>query len=87
MQDVLHNPYDVYQILFRAETPDHNITISYDDVEWGVVLSVTFKNRWTVDGFTVNRIIQTGTVAKAMERLARFLQQHPIGEPRCYVDY
>lgn len=82
-----HGAHLIHQDLFKAETPNHRIYIGYDDVEDGVYGSVIFKNRWDADGNQRRVELHFRNAAQAIARMARFLTQNPVPEPRCSVDY
>lgn len=86
-----HTPGDINQMLFRAETQDHKFTITYDDVECGIELNVTFKNRWKQDDtfgpINVGVSVRMRSLKDAMARVGEFIARHPGEEPYCSVDY
>lgn len=77
----------LHQDVLKMETADWRIYVGYDDVDDGVYLTLTLKNRWNADGERVTRTVHCGTAQKAIERAMRFVAQHPVPEPYCTVDY
>ena len=68
------------QDVFKAETAEYRLSISYDDVT-GYWLSVRFKDR----GKHVDMECQG--YGHAMERAMRFVTEHPAPAARCDVDW
>ena len=93
MREFRHGSHLLQQDLFKAETPDHHVSVVYDDVEFGILLTVVFKNRWVQSADCpelpwARRVeMQFGDANKAIARALRFLRQHPVPQPYCDVDY
>lgn len=81
------NHGDIHQEIFRAETDDYKLNVGYDDVEFGNFIAVTFKRRFDRDGYCKNVMLSCGSARRAMTRALRFIEQHPVQEPYCSVDY
>lgn len=81
------NHGDIHQDLFRAETDQHKLYIGYDDVEFGVFLEITFKQRWDREGNAVKVMVSRGRFNSCLERALDFLSRHPYERPYCNVDY
>jgi len=77
----------IHQDVFKAESANWKLYVSYDDVEFGNTLTITFKDRWDNDGALKQVTIQCGTAKKGIERALKFIARHPVEEPRCDVDY
>lgn len=91
MRDFQYGPHLLVQDLFRAETPDHHVAVTYDDVECGVQLHVTWKNQWRgTDGplpYRRHVSLPMQNANQAITRAVDFIVRHPIEEPYCAVDY
>jgi uncharacterized lipoprotein NlpE involved in copper resistance len=80
-------PGDINQTLFKAESADWKLLVGYDDVELGVYLEVTFKNRVDAEGVTKTVTMPMRSMKAAMERATTFMTNHTPDEPYCDVDY
>lgn len=80
-------PHLLTQTIFRAETPDHKVLITYDDVEGLNYLTVTFKRRRDADGNVRTVELHYNTSIVAYSRALRFLSAHVVPEAYCDVDY
>ena len=76
------DPYrDLYQDVFKAETSQWKLQITYDDVTGEYYLSVNFKHRdRSVD-------VAFSSHKDVFARVTRFMAKHPAPVPRCLVDY
>lgn len=85
--DALHfraDPYrDLYQDVFKAETSEYLLRVSYNDPEGAAYLTVKFKNY----GERYDREIEYASAREAIERAIRFVAEHPAPRPCCLVDY
>lgn len=80
-------PGEITQTLFTAETATHHLYVGYDDIEFGVFLEVTFKDRFTSAGCVCKVTAGSGNYADVMARALAFLARHPHPRPYCNVDY
>lgn len=82
---------DIHQDVFKAETETHKIYIGYDDVDLGVYMTLTFKNRWVRDEVfgPIQRKFefQFKSANEAIARACVFLSEHRVEEPYCTADY
>jgi ATP-dependent RNA circularization protein (DNA/RNA ligase family) len=81
------NHGDIHQDLFKAETDSHKVYVGYDDVEFGVFLEITFKQRFDKDGNIKKVMVSRGRFDTALARALDFLARHPYERPYCNVDY
>jgi hypothetical protein len=81
------DPYrDLYQDVFKAETAKYEAHVGYDDVNGEYHLSIKFKRNQI--GFCDREVsVAFGSFKEAMDRLGRFMSQHPVTRPQCFVDY
>ena len=78
------DPYsDLYQDVFKAETAEYKIRVSYNDPEGCAYLKVNFKNYST----RYDREIEYANPRDAIARAIRFVTEHPAPRPVCHVDY
>src|SRR4051812_761895 len=85
-----HGSHLIHQDIFKAETSKHHLYIGYDDVEDGVSLTITFKNRWlkmdTALPYPRKAVMHFRSAGEALERALKFLAKHSVAEPYCTVD-
>ncbi len=81
------NPHsDLYQDVLKIETAEFKLHLTYDDVDAGYEMAVTFKGRLRNDEI-VSRRIHLDSYAAAMARAARFMATHAPPRAVCHVDY
>jgi len=75
------DPYrDLFQDVFKAETAEYRLSVSYNDPEGLSYLRVEFKGRRTIK-------IEYPSAGEAIKRAIIFVSEHPAPQPSCEVDY